>query len=88
MRRTLSTITLTLTLTFMLSILTSCAATGHVNGGKKDVSPFEFGLAKAKTGEEQYDVLLKTHKAAVSKGVNVDYTGIDTIRIEIPAKPT
>ncbi len=88
MSRTLSTITLTLTVTFFLSILTSCAATGHVNGGKKDISPFEFGLAKAKTGVERYNVLLKAHKAAVAKGVNVDYTGIDTIKLEIPTKPT
>jgi hypothetical protein len=88
MKHILSTITLNFTLTFILSILTSCAATGHLNGGKTDVSPFDYGLANAKTGEERYVVLLKTHKAAVAKGLNVDYTGIDTIRIEIPTNPT
>lgn len=53
---------------------------------KKDVSPFEFGFGKAKTGIERYEVLLKTHKAAVAAGVNVDYTGIGTIKLEIPKK--
>lgn len=59
-----------------------CSATN-----KGSVSPLEFGLAKANNGIERYLVLLKTHQAAVAAGINVDYTGIDTIRIEIPLKP-
>ena len=67
---------------------TSCSSSRHAVPKKKDVSPFDFGLTRAKTGVERYDVLLKTHKSAVANGVNVDYTGIDTIWIEIPAKPS
>lgn len=59
-----------------------------IHNGKKDVSPFDFGLDKAKTGVERYAVLLKTHKAAVKKGVNVDYSRIDTVRIELPDNPS
>lgn len=65
----------------------SCGAINKV-GQKKDLSPNDFGLAKAKTGAERFEVLLRTHQAAVAAGVNVDYTGIDTIRLEIPAKPS
>lgn len=57
-----------------------------IHNGKKDVSPFDYGLTEAKTGVERYVVLLKTHQAAVRSGVNVDYTGIDTLKIEIPEK--
>ncbi len=65
----------------------SCGAINKV-GHKKDLSPNDFGLAKAKTGTECYEVLLRTHQAAVAAGVNVDYSGIDTIRLEIPTKPS
>ena len=65
----------------------SCGAINKV-GQKKDLSPNDFGLAKAKTGTERYEVLLRTHQAAVAAGVNVDYSGIDTIRLEIPSKPS
>lgn len=62
-----------------------CLSSTH--NSKKDVSPYDFGLGKAKTGVERYQVLLKTHQAAVAAGVNVDYAGIDSVRIEVPAKP-
>ena len=71
---------------FLLAISISCSATNLPGNRKVSVSPFEFGLAKANNGVERYQVLLRTHKAAVAEGVNVDYTGIDTIRIEIPLK--
>lgn len=51
---------------------------------KKDVSPYDYGLANAKTGTERYQVLLKTHRAAIKAGVNVDYSNIDTLWLEIP----
>lgn len=62
-----------------------CFSSTH--NGKKDVSPFDFGLAKAKTGVERYAVLLKTHQAAVKAGVNVNYSGIDTLQIDVPEFP-
>lgn len=33
-------------------------------------------------------MLLRTHQAAVAAGVNVDYTGVDTIQLEIPSQPS
>lgn len=67
--------------------LFSCASAKRVVNKKCDISPYSYGLATAKSGVERYNVLLNTHKAAVAAGLNVDYTGIDTIEIEIPAKP-
>lgn len=64
----------------------SCSATNHLGKRSKDITPNDFGLAKARTGEVRYQVLLETHRAAVKSGVNVDYTGIDTIKLEIPEK--
>lgn len=64
----------------------TCISSQRGHGVKDGLSPNDFGLAKAKTGVERYKVLLKTHQAAVAAGVNVNYSGIDTIRIEMPAK--
>ena len=50
----------------------------------RSVSPYDFGLAVAKTGIERYEVLLKTHRAAVESSQSVDYRGINSIEIEIP----
>lgn len=68
--------------------LSSCSSLKHYFAGKKDISPYDYGLAEAKTGVERYNVLLETHKAAGAKGVNVNYSGIDTLLIEIPGKPS
>lgn len=62
----------------------SCSASRCAHRRQKDISPYDYGLATAKTGVERYQVLLKTHKAAVAAGVNVDYSGIDSLDIEIP----
>lgn len=56
-------------------------------GGKtvtSDLSPLDFGLESATTGVERYNVLLKTHTQALSRGVNVNYSGIKEIALEIP----
>ena len=50
-----------------------------------DLSPLDFGWKKAKTGEARYEVLYKTHKAALEKGVSVDYTGLKKIQLSVPA---
>lgn len=68
----------------MTASFLSCSASRQSSKGKRDLSPYEYGLAEAKNGIERYQVLQKTHKVAASTGVNVDYTGIDTIAIEIP----
>lgn len=67
----------------LFSVFTSCSTT-YFLGSKRDISPMNFGLAKAGNGVERYNVLYETHKAAVAAGVNVDYSGIKTINLEIP----
>lgn len=67
----------------LFSVFTSCSTT-YFSGSKRDISPMNFGLAKAGNGVERYNVLYETHKAAVAAGVNVDYSGIKTINLEIP----
>lgn len=65
----------------------SCSSAKHVVSKTADISPYSYGLATARSGAERYQVLLETHRAAIKAGVNVDYTGIDTIRLEIPENP-
>ena len=47
------------------------------------LSPKDFGLYEAVSDSERYEVLYKTHVAALKAGVPVDYSGIDTLTIEI-----
>lgn len=70
--------------TLLLFVVSVSCSTAFFSGSKRDLSPLNFGLAKARNGVERYNVLYETHKAAVAAGVNVDYSGIKTINIEIP----
>ncbi len=80
---------LTLIVTVLVSLsFPSCSAAKRVVSNNVDVSPYSYGLATAKNGAERYQVLLETHRAALKAGVNVDYSGIDTIRLEIPERPS
>lgn len=71
-------------LVLVICTLFSCSSVGLACVNGKDLSPLDFGLAKAKTGKDRYQVLYETHAAAVKAGVDVDYSGIETISIEIP----
>lgn len=70
------------------SVMTSLAQRdkeGRVVGRRFGVlSPIDFGLFEAASDTERYDVLYRTHQAAVAAGKNVSYEGIDTLSIEIP----
>lgn len=64
-----------------------CSGCASVKTGKshtKDISPLSYGLSQVKNGEERFRVLYNTHRAAVAAGVNVDYSGIKRIDLEIP----
>lgn len=76
------------TILVLILLLTSCISLNYTDVKQaKEFSPYSFGLSQAKTGVERYQVLLKTHQAAVKAGVNVDYSGIKRIEIEIPDNP-
>ena len=49
------------------------------------ISPLDYGLKEAKTGEERYMVLRRTHEEAQRLGVGVSYAGIKEIQLKIPA---
>lgn len=49
------------------------------------ISPRVFALDSAKTGIDRYWVLLRTHKEALKNNLQVDYSGINELHIEIPS---
>ena len=51
----------------------------------KTISPLNYGLQHAKTGEERYRVLYQTHEIAKKNNWSVSYKGIPELRIEIPS---
>ena len=51
------------------------------------ISPLDFGLLEAKNGVERYNVMLKCHQEALRIGVEVDYSDIQEIQIEVPKNP-
>lgn len=70
---------------FLLTfLLTSCSTSRLYSRSGQSITPFDYGLSRAKTGEERYWALYKAHSQAVSLGVHVDYNGIKQIDISIP----
>lgn len=61
----------------------------YVGGENKMLSPQEYGLSNCVSDIQRYYVLQEIHNDAVKMGCGVDYSGIDSINIEIPynAKP-
>lgn len=61
---------------------------GQNNGADsvKHFSPLDFGLAEAETDSARYEVLYKTHVAALAAGADVDYSGITELSVEITAE--
>lgn len=72
-----------LTLVALMSLV-GCYALRNSAARAHTVSPLSFGLAKAKTGEERYDVLYRTHCYAKERGLQVSYDGIGEIRLSVP----
>lgn len=65
-------------------IPTACASSKYAHGGNRVISPLDYGLKAAKTGEERYEVLQQTHQEAERLGVGVSYAGIKKIQLAIP----
>lgn len=68
---------------FLFSI-SACGIGGFMGSRGTMLNPLQFGLSQAKTGEERYLVLQKTHKEAARLGVGVSYAGIEKIQLTIP----
>ena len=75
-------------LSFLLVCSTTCIyACGESNktdAAPQIINPLQYGLNDAKTGEERFYVLQRTHEEAKKLGVGVSYEGIDEINIVIP----
>lgn len=54
----------------------------------KIVTPLEYGLNDANSGEERYYALKRCHEDAVKNGYNISYQGIKEIMISIPHDAT
>lgn len=65
-------------------LLCSCATYHNTQIVSKNVSPYEFGLQEARTDVDRYQSLLAAHQAAIVRGVDVDYSGIKSLCIEVP----
>ena len=63
---------------------TSCSIGYGSARQAETISPLDYGLAKAKTGEERFRILFETHSRAVAYGLRVSYEGINTIDLVIP----
>ena len=68
----------------LLSIIICCSTALAPVWCQQRFSPTLFGLDTASTGESRYEVLYRTHEAANAAGAEVDYTGIDTLRLQLP----
>lgn len=66
----------------LIIVLISLLCTSSVHA--KTLSPLDFGLLKAHTGEERFEVLYTTHSVAVERHCGVSYKGIQRIEIEVP----
>ena len=70
----------------LMLVMSSCSAGRSSMGVRQGISPYDFGLKEARTDIDRYNILYKTHQAAVRSGSMVDYSGIPSINLEIPAK--
>ena len=50
------------------------------------VSPFDFGLAEARSDSARYEVLYATHRYAADEGAVVSYSGVGAVKVEVTAK--
>jgi hypothetical protein len=68
----------------LIGTISGCAVISYAQKERKTISLSQFGLDDAITCEQVFHVLYNAHTTAVTQGKAVDYTGIDTLRIEIP----
>ena len=49
------------------------------------ISPFDYGLREATTGEARYEAIYDAHCAALAFGLPLDYSGVGTVDLSIPS---
>lgn len=69
---------------FLISSLTTCSTIRAEKENEQPVNPRDYGLNRAKTGEERYYVLLRAHQEAKRVGRSVTYKEIKRIDLTIP----
>lgn len=60
-------------------MLSNCGAVTSMPKSEQGISPYDYGLREAKTGEERCYALLRTHKTSVTSGNNVEYSRITSL---------
>lgn len=71
-------------LTTYESIVSICAYDTDAVIRKGSISPKDMGLENAKNDIERYWIIYNTHVEAARKNLLVDYSGIDSLKIELP----
>lgn len=72
-------------ISFALSLLLfACSSMQKGGVAGRELSPYDFGLSSAKNGIDRYNVIYKTHSAAIAAGVSVSYKGITSLDLEVP----
>lgn len=69
---------------FRLATLLVATFTLLSNPMMAQISPFDFGLREATNGIDRYWALYNAHVEARTAGLEVDYTGIDSLEIDLP----
>ncbi len=67
------------TILFGILLIATCLS---VNA--KTVNPVQYGVRNAKNGKEIYEALYRCHNDAIKMCARISYSGIDTLRLEIP----
>ncbi len=70
-------------LLFTLQLCLSCSVF-QKRGMEQLINPLQFGLNNARTGEDRFNVLLRTHQEAKKRGLGVTYKGIKKIDLTLP----
>lgn len=71
---------------FTLRLLCACLLCAALapTAAAQTVSPLDYGLREASGGMGRYFALYNAHVDALYRGVAVDYSGIDTLELELP----
>lgn len=67
---------------YCILILSVC----WINLSSKSISPIDYGILRARNGEDRYSILYRVHVLAINNNWDIDYSGLNVINLEIPAQ--